>query len=178
MLKKQWTSANLMFSEFEKSEADLAKSLFDQNREMVDVDPTFREWPLGEYDELISKSHEEKTPLTKEGFYLRKISTKDNVPIGYVQIEVNAPKPGVFFIPMLSIVPEYQGKNVGREVVESVIDTVTQYAEFTHVALNVYAENMAAFRFWYQQGFTQIKGFFPEFELGKKYHCLLLEKAL
>ncbi|TOH27995.1 spermidine acetyltransferase, partial [Vibrio parahaemolyticus] len=36
----------------------------------------------------------------------------------------------------------------------------------------------AAFRFWYKQGFTQIRAFDRETEFGKEYNCLVLYRGL
>ncbi|TON15615.1 spermidine acetyltransferase, partial [Vibrio parahaemolyticus] len=51
-------------------------------------------------------------------------------------------------------------------------------ANLQNVGLNVYAENISAFRFWYRQGFTQIRAFDQEIEFGKEYNCLVLYREL
>lgn len=72
MLKRHWTSENLVFSEFSNDEAHLAKSIFDSNSNVKVLDPTFREWPLAEYEKLINESCRSKLPDDQEAFYLRK----------------------------------------------------------------------------------------------------------
>lgn len=178
MLDQYWESENLIFSEFSSVEAQHAKSIFDSNLKLKEYDPTFREWPLSEYDKLINESAQEKTPNELQAFYLRKISTLDGEAIGYIQLEINAPGKDTLWIPMLTILPHFQRKGFGSEIINSTIDTVRNYTSINHVGLNVYAENIKAFRFWYRQGFTDIRAFEPEKEFGQEYHCLALFKSL
>ncbi|CCN38283.1 putative Acyl-CoA N-acyltransferase [Vibrio nigripulchritudo SO65] len=177
MFYHQWESQNLVYSEFKDDEMLLAKSLFDKNACCQNVDPTFQVWPESEYLALIQKSAATKTAEDAEAFYLRKISTKSGEVIGYIQFEFNAPKHGTLWIPMLTISPEFQAKGYGVEIVESAIAQACRYMPIKEVGLNVYAENVRAFRFWYKQGFKEIRAFEPEMELGKEYHCLVLYRT-
>lgn len=178
MLKRKWHSENLIFSEFSSDEAQLSKSIFDSNLSVKAVDPTFQEWPLSEFAKLIDKSSVHKLPDEREAFYLRKISTREGDIVGYVQLEFNAPNTETLWLPMLIILPEYQRSGHGAEIVTSVIEMACSYTSVKRVGLNVYAENIQAFRFWYKQGFTQIRAFEQETEHGKEYNCLVLYREL
>ena len=179
MLPSYWESKRLIFSTFDATQAELAKSLFDSNHQKVAYDHTFRDWPIAEYQALISKSALPKHPDDLEAFYLRKISTKEGEAIGYIQLELNFPYKGCLWIPMLCLIPDYQSRGLGKEAVDSVLDVALEYSPFDKAMLNVYVENTDAFRFWFKQGFNQIEQFDDtEHELGRDYHCIVLSKAL
>ncbi|EGS6764497.1 GNAT family N-acetyltransferase [Vibrio parahaemolyticus] len=178
MLIPQWESKNLVFTEFSRDEAQLAKSIFDSNLSVKAMDPTFRDWPLTEYEKLIAESNKSKLPDDKGAFYLRKISTKKGQVVGYIQMEFHAPSFGTLWLPMLTILPSFKGKSLGSEIVSSVIAVACEYTNLQRLGLNVYAENVAAFRFWYRQGFTQIRAFDQETEFDKEYNCLVLYREL
>lgn len=178
MLIPQWESKNLVFTEFSRDEAQLAKSIFDSNLNVKAMDPTFRDWPLTEYEKLIAESNKSKLPDDKGAFYLRKISTKKGQVVGYIQMEFHAPSFGTLWLPMLTILPSFKGKDLGSEIVSSVIAVACEYTNLQRLGLNVYAENVAAFRFWYRQGFTQIRAFDQETEFDKEYNCLVLYREL
>ncbi|HHX8301638.1 TPA: GNAT family N-acetyltransferase [Vibrio diabolicus] len=178
MLIPQWESKNLVFTEFSRDDAQLAKSIFDSNLNVKAMDPTFRDWPLTEYEKLIAESNKSKLPDDKGAFYLRKISTKKGQVVGYIQMEFHAPSFGTLWLPMLTILPSFKGKGLGSEIVSSVIAVACEYTNLQRLGLNVYAENVAAFRFWYRQGFTQIRAFDQETEFDKEYNCLVLYREL
>lgn len=178
MLDKNWQSENLVFSNFSIEEAQLAKSIFDSNHSVKEVDPTFREWPLEEYESLIRKSEQTQSPKDDGAFYLRKITTKNGEVIGYVQLEFNAPVQETLWLPMLCILPKYQKMGWGSEVVDSVTAKACSVAAIKRVGLNVYAENIKAFKFWFKHGFTQIRLFEPEVEFDREYNCLVLYREL
>ncbi|TOG86451.1 spermidine acetyltransferase [Vibrio parahaemolyticus] len=178
MLIPQWESNNLVFSEFSSNEAQLAKSIFDSNLNVKAMDPTFRDWPLNEYEKLIAESNKSKLPNEQGAFYLRKISIKKGQVVGYIQMEFHAPSFGTLWLPMLTILPSFKGKGLGSEIVSSVIAVACEYTSLERLGLNVYAENIAAFRFWYRQGFTQIRAFDQETEFDKEYNCLVLYREL
>lgn len=178
MLKRHWTSENLVFSEFSIEEVRLAKSIFDSNSNVKALDPTFREWPETEYRKLVIESNRSKSPDDQEAFYLRKICSNTGEVVGYVQLDIHAPTNGTLWLSMLTILPCFKGRGIGSEIVSSVIAEACTYTNIERVGLNVYAENIPAFRFWYKQGFTQIKAFEPEEELGKVYNCLVLYREL
>ncbi|EHV9723903.1 GNAT family N-acetyltransferase [Vibrio parahaemolyticus O1:K58] len=178
MLIPQWESKNLVFSEFSRDEAQLTKSIFDSNLNVKAMDPTFRDWPLTEYEKLIAESNKSKLPDEKGAFYLRKISTKKGQVVGYIQMEFHAPSFGTLWLPMLTILPSFKGKGLGSEIVSSVIAVACEYTNLQRLGINVYAENIAAFRFWYRQGFTQIRAFDQETEFDKEYNCLVLYREL
>ncbi|MFW1322636.1 GNAT family N-acetyltransferase [Vibrio parahaemolyticus] len=178
MLIPQWESKNLVFTEFSSDEAQLAKSIFDSNLNVKSMDPTFRDWPLNEYEKLIAESKKSKLPNEQGTFYLRKISTKKGQVVGYIQMEFHAPSFGTLWLPMLTILPSFKGKGLGSEIVSSVIAVACEYTSLERLGLNVYAENIAAFRFWYRQGFTQIRAFDQETEFDKEYNCLVLYREL
>ena len=178
MLIPQWESNNLVFTEFLSDEAQLAKSIFDSNLNVKAMDPTFREWPLTEYEKLISESSKLKLPDEQGAFYLRKISTKNGQVVGYIQMEFHAPSFGTLWLPMLTILPSFKGKGLGSEIVSSAIAVACEYTNLQRLGLNIYAENIAAFRFWYRQGFTQIRAFDQETEFDKEYNCLVLYREL
>ncbi|MBT0082683.1 GNAT family N-acetyltransferase [Vibrio alginolyticus] len=178
MLIPQWESKNLVFTEFSSDEAQLAKSIFDSNLNVKAMDPTFRDWPLNEYEKLIAESNKSKLPNEQGAFYLRKISTKKGQVVGYIQMEFHAPSFGTLWLPMLTILPSFKGKGLGSEIVSSVIAVACEYTSLERLGLNVYTENIAAFRFWYRQGFTQIRAFDQETEFDKEYNCLVLYREL
>ena len=68
MLIPQWESNNLVFAEFSSDEAQLAKSIFDSNLNVKAMDPTFRDWPLTEYEKLITESNKLKLPDEQGAF--------------------------------------------------------------------------------------------------------------
>lgn len=68
MLPSYWESKRLIFSTFDTTQAELAKSLFDSNHQKVVYDHTFRDWPIAEYQALISKSSLPKHPDDLEAF--------------------------------------------------------------------------------------------------------------
>ncbi|MDK9776545.1 MULTISPECIES: N-acetyltransferase [Vibrio] len=179
MLPSYWESKNLIFSTFNTTQAELAKSLFASNHPKVAQDHTFRDWPICEYEALISKSALLKRPEDLEAFYLRKISTKEGDAIGYIQLELNFPEKECLWIPMLCLTPKYQGRGLGKEIVDSTLAVALEYAPFDKAMLNVYVENIDAFRFWFKQGFNQIEQFDDtEHELGRDYHCIVLSKGI
>ncbi|MGF1689328.1 GNAT family N-acetyltransferase, partial [Photobacterium japonica] len=108
-----WESESLVFSDFSVEESALAKSIFDSNRSVKDRDPTFREWPIKEFESLIHASAKTCSPTEKGAFYLKKISTKQGEVIGYIQLEINVPDQNTLWLPMLSILPKYQNSGLG-----------------------------------------------------------------
>ncbi|GLR04416.1 spermidine acetyltransferase [Vibrio hyugaensis] len=178
MLAKEWKSENLLFSAFNINESSLAKSIFDSNLPVQAFDPTFKDWSLGEYEKLIGSSDQASSCREVGAFYFRKISTQDGTIIGYIQLELNAPHLHTLWVPMLCILPQYQQRGFGAEIIESTINEARSCADIQRVGLNVYAENIKAFRFWFKQGFTQLKAFEPEFEFGKEYNSLVLYREL
>ncbi|GHA53419.1 GNAT family N-acetyltransferase [Photobacterium aphoticum] len=178
MLAKEWKSENLIFSVFNINEPSVAKSIFDSNLAVQVFDPTFRDWSLSEYEKLIANSDQASSAREVGAFYFRKISTRDGTIVGYLQLEFNVPHPHTLWVPMLCILPQYQQCGFGTEIIESVINEARACADIERVGLNVYAENVKAFRFWFKQGFTQIKAFEPEVEFGKEYNCLVLYREL
>ena len=70
--------------------------------------------------------------------------------VGYIQLEFHTPLTGTLWIPMLTILPSFKGKGLDTEIVSSVIAVACEYAKLQNVGLNVYAENISAFRFWYR----------------------------
>ncbi|MFW1471133.1 GNAT family N-acetyltransferase [Vibrio parahaemolyticus] len=178
MLIPQWESKNLVFTEFSRDEAQLAKSIFDSNLNVKAMDSTFRDWPLTEYEKLIAESNKSKLPDEQGAFYLRKISTKKGQVVGYIQMEFHVPSMGTLWLPMLTTLPIFKGKGLGSEIVSSVIAVACEYAKLQNVGLSVYAENTSAFRFWYRQGFTQIRAFDQETEFDKEYNYLVLYREL
>ncbi|OOE42248.1 hypothetical protein BZG06_11510 [Salinivibrio kushneri] len=178
MFPATWRSKRLCFSAFEYSDAKRVKALFEQNQHLQYQDPTFKPWSLSTYQSLIADSAEKKAPDVEEAFYLRRIQTHDGKDIGYLQISLNAPDAQSVWLPMLTISPRYQKHGYGSEAVASVIDTVQAYGDYRRMGVNVYAENIHAFRFWYQQGFCRISHFEPEQDEGRDYHCLVLYRDL
>ncbi len=80
---------------------------------------------------------------------------------------------------MLCLIPDYQCRGLGKEIVDSVLDVALEYASFNKAMLNVYVENTDAFRFWFKQGFNHIEQFDDtEYELGREYHCIVLSKGI
>ncbi|MDN3649575.1 GNAT family N-acetyltransferase [Reinekea marina] len=178
MFKEKWESERLLFEPFKLNEAQVAKNIFSANSHLVNVDPTFREWPLSEYESLINKDLEPKDLSTPQAFILRKIVEKEGDVVGYLQLELNAPANEQCWIPMLVLSPNKQGLGYGTEILRSIVDLLSTYDRFNLLQLNVYAENKDSFRFWYNGGFNKIVAFEKEHENGREYNCLVLSRMI
>lgn len=178
MLDKIWKSDRLLFQPFEISEAEVAKDIFDSNNKLVSNDPTFCVWPLSEFETLIQRDLEKQVGNDECSFYLRKIINHNDETVGYFQLELNAPSAGICWLPMLVFKPDYQSSGYGKEVVNSILMELRKQNQFSHIKLNVYAENVNAFRFWFNNGFSDIEDFMKENQFGKDYNCLILSRKI
>ncbi len=84
----------------------------------------------------------------------------------------------VFGCPCSLFLQDIKKHGYGSEAVASVIETVQDYGDYRRMGVNVYAENIHAFRFWYQQGFCRMTHFEPEQDEGREYHCVVLYRDL
>ncbi|MBL4680998.1 MAG: GNAT family N-acetyltransferase [Pseudomonadales bacterium] len=173
MIPSSWQSENLDFSLFEDKDVQEVQRIFEANNALGDSDPTFRSYPLKEYQALIDRDVTNSENLDKPSFYLRKIS-KQGVSVGYVQIELDTPEQGKCWLPMLVLIPTEQSGGLGREIVSSVLWQIEANEKYTSIGLNVYAENPKALMFWFKNGFTKISGVDHEVTNYKSYTCITL----
>tara|TARA_R110002072_G_scaffold46082_6_gene127900 strand:+ start:4595 stop:5173 length:579 start_codon:yes stop_codon:yes gene_type:complete len=175
---EHWRSERLVFRAFAATEASIARGIFNAGAHLRDRDPTFGEYDLQEFEQLIDR---DQTHVQRNGeprFYLRAIiDANDNSVVGYVQIEIDAPEQGHSWIPMLVLKPSDQGRGIGREVARSIAFQLEALG-IVDVGLNVYAENPAAVRFWFRCGFREILDVELEEQHGKNYTCLTLRRKL
>ena len=173
MPELEWETPEFEISRFSELDSGLVKEIFESNQSLRSLDPTFGIYPDSEYLDLILRDQ-----APDETFCLRKIDSPKGETVGYFQLELHTPEPGVVWIPMLVLKPEIRGRGLGHRVMRSLFAELCSLGDFNFVRLNVYAENLRAFRFWYQQGFSKILGWEAEQIDGDDYQCLILEKRL
>lgn len=178
MLPASWSSDRLSFSRLEPSEFADIKSVFEANAPLRAVDPTFKRYPDQEYQGLIENDQTGAADTGKSTFFIRKICDETKTTVGYVQLEIHAPRRGVCWIPMLVFDPEVSARGYGREAMVSVEGVVSILGTVTEMMLNVYAQNTKAFRFWYRNGFDEICAWTRERDTDRDYDCLVLRKRL
>ncbi|MEM8501453.1 MAG: GNAT family N-acetyltransferase [Pseudomonadota bacterium] len=154
------------------------KSIFEANQHLGKHDPTFTTYPLDEYQALMDRDGLQGDAGPNSQFFLRKISTASGRVIGYFQLEIHTPKDNVAWIPMLVLHPEDQRNGYGQEVAASVFHLLEKSKVISHIRLNVYAENLKAFEFWYRNGFSEIVWWSKENIDDRQFSCLVLSKEL
>lgn len=178
MLPASWASDRLSFSRFEPSECSDMKSVFEANAALHDLDPTFKRYPDKEYQELIENDQTGAADTGESTFFIRKIRDETKATVGYLQLEIHAPRRGVCWIPMLVFDPKVSARGYGRESMASIEEVVSTLGNVTEMMLNVYAQNTNAFRFWYRNGFDEICAWTRERDADRDYDCLVLRKRL
>jgi len=97
MLNSNRESKNLVFSDFNASEAENAKQLFDRNSAVVDSDPTFRTRPFSEYQQIIERINTGGIAGKQKTFYLEKYLNEMALILGTFSWNVNTPNAGVLW---------------------------------------------------------------------------------
>jgi ribosomal protein S18 acetylase RimI-like enzyme len=76
--------------------------------------------------------------------------------IGYFHFHEATPKPDVVALTMFFIRPECRSRGYGREVVDALLQHLSD-DPMNHAAWGqVYLKNIPALRFWTRRGFTQV----------------------
>jgi RimJ/RimL family protein N-acetyltransferase len=87
------------------------------------------------------------------------------------------PDEAIWWIGLLMLAPEVRGRGLGRKLVQSFCDYVCS-VQGTAVMLGVVEENRAAYRFWQQVGFEQVRQTEPR-PFGKKTQSVyVMRRAL
>ena len=179
MLPKSWVSNRLSFATFDAGGSAVAKEIYDSCAYLRDLDPHFGDYPLEEFEAYIRN---DQTGAAREGtpnFYLRCIyHLETSTPVGYVQFELDAPAYRQCWLPMFLLRPEFHGDGYGAEALQSLLHEIDKIGDVDTVGLNVYAENVRAFRFWFRCGWRTILGVDEESVNGKQYTCVTLSRNL
>lgn len=175
MIPEFWQSDRLKFSTFQSSDAKLAKTIYDANAHLRDYDPHFGDHPLSEFQTLIDS---DRTGASRDGstlFFIRCITDiETSRPVGYFQVELDAPGYRQSWLPMFVLRPEAQGLQIGKEAIKALINKVREIGDVDSMGLNVYAENRRALRFWFLCGWREIVGIDLEEVHGRQYTCVTL----
>jgi ribosomal protein S18 acetylase RimI-like enzyme len=86
--------------------------------------------------------------------------------VGLLEGMRHYPDETVWWIGLLMLAPEVRGRGLGRKLVQNFCDYVYS-VQGTAVMLGVVEENRAAYRFWQQVGFEQVRQTEPR-SFGKK----------
>ncbi|MGI9281727.1 MAG: GNAT family N-acetyltransferase [Endozoicomonas sp.] len=170
-MNKQWHSENIKVSTFSEHEIPLLKTIFEQNASVSERDPSFGVWSMDVY-QSIYEEHQ------KDHFFLRKIMDSDDRAAGYFHCNYHQARKGVCWISMLSISPEFQGKQLGRHTFESIEQQVRSIPGIQEFWLEVYTRNQAALHFWVRQGFNRIVKVRDETVEGDTLSSMILSKSV
>ncbi|KEQ17300.1 GNAT family N-acetyltransferase [Endozoicomonas numazuensis] len=170
-MKKQWNNENIKVSTFSEHEIPLMKTIFEQNASVSEHDPSFGVWSMEVYQSIYAEHQ-------KDDFFLRKIMDPDNRAVGYFHCNYHQARKGVCWISMLSISPEFQGKQLGRHTLESIEQQVRSNPEIQELWLEVYTRNQAALHFWVRQGFNRIVKVMDETVKGETVSSMILSKSV
>lgn len=178
MIPDCWSTERLVLSTFSIGDIESMRYVFESNQHLKDLDPTFGEYADDTYRSLIQRDGNASEKLTSATFFLRKISNAQGHLVGYIQIELDAPKEGGVWIPMMVFHPDYQGCGFGKEVFDSLEAVILALRAYSEIGLNVYAKNLAAFEFWFRRGFSEIVWWSNDAHYEQEYQCLVLRKKL
>ncbi len=78
-----------------------------------------------------------------------------NPPLGFLDLHLHQPEPGVAHVGVLALRPEARGRGTGRELVEALAGGLTS-AGFAALRCSVGAENPEARAFWEAVGFCEV----------------------
>jgi GNAT superfamily N-acetyltransferase len=175
MIPASWQTNRLEFTTFQRSEAVVAKTIYDGNSNLRKFDPHFGEYPLCNFQKLIEN---DCTGAPRNGnplFFMRCISDiETKTPLGYFQFELDAAGLGQCWIPMFVLSPEAQEKGIGKEAVEGIIAKAKEIGDITSIGMNVYAENRRALKFWFHCGWRELLGIDLEEVDGRSYTRMTL----
>ncbi len=76
-------------------------------------------------------------------------------PLGFLDLHLHQPEPGVAHVGVLALRPEARGRGVGRDLVEALV-TALASADFTALRCSVGDENPEARAFWERVGFAEV----------------------
>jgi ribosomal protein S18 acetylase RimI-like enzyme len=79
----------------------------------------------------------------------------DGPAIGFLDLHLHQPEPGVAHVGVLALVPAARGRGLGREVVEGLARSLVA-AGFTALRCSVGDENPEALAFWERLGFEPV----------------------
>ncbi len=175
---ESWQSSRLSFEPFLESEVELMQGIFESHKNLRHLDPTFIEYSIQQYQDLIAADQTGVQCLRESTFFLRKIVEKSTAEVvGYLQVELNAPSTGWAWVPMLVIIPEKQRLGFGKESVQAMISEINRTISPARIGLNVYASNISAFRFWFEMGFREISSWEIETVGKQRFDCLVLVRG-
>ena len=89
-------------------------------------DPTFGLYPGDEYISLVKQDSNSGCTNADPSLNVRKVSL-EGVPIGYFQIELDRPEPGMCWLPMMVFLPAQQRFGFGAEAFNSLVPYVPGY---------------------------------------------------
>lgn len=153
-----WSAKNLVISDASENEIDELQFVYDNCSY------------IGEWTGLVSK--DEHPMLTEfehknlppngvaENHRLQSIKLKEsNKIVGYFVLYHGFPEEKTFWIAVLAIHKDYQGKKFGQEVVKQLIEEVKNLNSYKNIGLTVGLKNWPAIRFWFGVGFNKIIAF-------------------
>ncbi|MBB5018554.1 RimJ/RimL family protein N-acetyltransferase [Chitinivorax tropicus] len=171
-LPVQWHTDQLVFEQATLNDVPAMQSLFNSNAMLADVDPSFGEWPVEVYDELVAQQNEGIEPTTPFG--IRLIKLRDGTPIGYFHYRFNTPGDGIFHISMFVLGHGYQGKQYGRQALASLVEQVRRDIRIHSAYAEVYINNDSALTFWFRQGFDRIMRKRSREDHGQTFRSMIL----
>ncbi len=106
------------------------------------------------------------------------VSQAQSSPIGFMDLYEGYPDSDTLWIGMFLLAPEAQGLGFGRETME-LLTQAAAASNFKSISLGVYLKNWTGLRFWYQNGFSKIKGLYGDKHYSVDNFALMaLEKTL
>ena len=94
------------------------------------------------------------------------IAQEDDVPVGFAAFSPHEDNPSVFHLNKIYVAPHQQGKNIGKQLLDQVINTIKN-ASATSLQLNVNRFNKAL-HFYEKQGFSVIHE--EDIDIGEGYY--------
>jgi ribosomal protein S18 acetylase RimI-like enzyme len=174
LLPSRWETARLVIQDSTLEVVPQLHEIFTACSYLGAWDPTFQIVPKEEIAGLVSKSLHPKN----EGpiFRLQGLFSKERGrSVGYFHLSHEAPQPGLAWISMFVVHPDFQGQKFASEVVNGV-STLFQGFGYSAIQLRVYLRNLRALRFWVSMGFRRIIAY--EEDATRSYESLKLEKRL
>jgi len=153
-----WSSTNLIVGDATENEIEELQKVYDNCSY------------IGEWTGLESKNehpmvaefgHKNLPPNgIAENHRLQSIKLKENNKIvGYFVLYHGFPEEKTFWIAVLAIHTDYQGKKFGQEVVKQLVEEVKKLKSYKNIGLTVGIKNWPAIRFWFGAGFNKILAF-------------------
>ncbi len=117
-----WRAGSFEILPFHSDQAPLMKAIFEQNRSVASVDPTFGVYDLNIYENLLSE-------LVRENYFLRRIVSGNNEDVGYFHFDFHQVEQGVCWFNLMTLSPEFQGRGVGEVVFSSILEQIEKPAK-------------------------------------------------